>query len=63
MAYPVGAQTGERNNQARLTQREVEAIKDHVRFGWRTYQVAEWFGVHHDHVSNIMAGRRWRHVQ
>ena len=55
-------QRGYRNPNARLTEQQAREIWSLRRFGWRGYQVAEWFGISEAQVSRILNGRQWRHI-
>lgn len=53
---------GERNGQAVLTARQVEAIRRRWARGERVNALARLFGVSHGQVSKIVHGRKWAHL-
>lgn len=54
---------GERNGQARLTEKQVRAIRDAHSNGVMPKALSLQYGLNPRHVCDIIAGRRWRHVE
>jgi hypothetical protein len=55
--------TGIRNGRARLTQDDVKAIREALARGERQQVIADRYGVHDSHITNINKGRAWKHEQ
>lgn len=48
---------------ARLSEDDVRSIRRFVlRKGSGVCEVARWFAVTHQHVSDICRGKRWKHI-
>jgi group I intron endonuclease len=57
------AQMGSRNGNSRLTDNEIIKIKVLARDTDITIgKLAEWFGVSQGHISNIIKGIKWKHI-
>lgn len=52
---------GEKNGQARLTGADIHWIYDHSA-EFTQKQIANRFGVSNQHVSDILTGKKWRHI-
>lgn len=59
---PTPALQGERNAQAKLTERDVLEIRALHRSGFGYKRIAPWFRVHHTTIRNIVLRLKWRHV-
>jgi hypothetical protein len=55
-------QAGERNNQARLTDANVRAIRALHRAGVSQVTLSRTFGVGQTTIGHVVHGRTWRHV-
>jgi hypothetical protein len=53
---------GERNNQHKLTEREVEQMFDMAQAGLSTHRIAKAFGIGQMSAWRILNGKRWEHV-
>jgi hypothetical protein len=53
---------GERNAQAKLTEKKVHAIHDAAARGVSQHKLAKRFGVGQMTIGRILRGERWRHI-
>lgn len=51
---------GEKNLNAKLTQVDVDRIKEMIVDGSYNTEIAQIFGVHHATISNIRRGKSWK---
>lgn len=56
------ARTGHKNPKAKLTEDNVESIKELYISGLTQYQLAKRFGVTQSAISKILSGTRWAHT-
>ena len=53
---------GERHGCAKLTEKDVAAIRDLYDYGWYQYEIASLFGVGQTAISDIITKKKWSHV-
>ena len=53
---------GERNGSATLTEKEIRAMREMYSTGTKQVAIASFFGITQGHVSQIVTGKRWKHV-
>ena len=58
---PLGKKGG-RNNQAKLTEADIPAIREMIRMGMKTKDIGSEFGVHYETINAIRRGQSWTHV-
>ena len=57
-----GQTFGERHSKARLTERDVRAIRRMCASGMLLREISAQFGVHSNTIGHICAGRTWKHI-
>jgi uncharacterized protein YjcR len=54
---------GEDHPQAKLTERDVKAIRTYSKGGFKQQELAEMFNVKRNTISAIITRKSWRHVE